>query len=227
MEVNKTKTSRSLTATLAIAFVILSVTALLIAGSFGIYFNFQTQREIVAGKQQLIAKVAANAVAAFIQVKFSLLEAAVKLGDPASVARNDQKRILAKLLGLQPAFRQIALLDSQEQEMVRISRLSQAASGRLIDRIGSEAFSQVEQGNRYIGKVYVDEVTNEPLVVIANPVTGIFGDFQGTMMAEVNLKFMWDLVDRLKIGEKGLAYVVDRQGNFNTSWVSGESIRTD
>jgi PAS domain S-box-containing protein len=34
------------------------------------------------------------------------------------------------------------------------------------------------------------------------------------LVAEVNLKFMWDLVDRLKIGEKGLAYVVDRQGNL-------------
>jgi PAS domain S-box-containing protein len=187
---------------------------LVIAGSFEVYYNFRTQREIVAGKQQLIAKQAAHAVEGFIQVKFSLLEAAVRLGDPASVSRNNQKRILAKLLGLQPAFRQIVLLDSQEQEIAKISRLSQAASGNLIERIEKEAFSQVEEGNRYIGSVYVDEVTNEPLVVIASPVTGIFGDFRGTLMAEVNLKFMWDLVDRLKIGEKGLAYVVDRQGDL-------------
>lgn len=214
MKVNKLKRSRSLATTLAIAFLALSMAILIIAGTFEVYFNFRTQREIVAARQQLIAKEAANAVAGFIQVKFSLLEAAVKLGDFASVSQNDQKRILAKLLGLQPAFRQIVLLDSGEQEIVKISRLSQAASGNLIERIESEAFSQVEAGNRYIGSVYVDEVTNEPLVVIASPVTGIFGDFQGTLMAEVNLKFMWDLVDRLKIGEKGLAYVVDRQGDL-------------
>ena len=214
MDVEKRSASRSLTAALAIAFLTLSAAILITAGSFGIYYNFQTQREIIAGRQQLIAKEAANTVAGFVQVKFSLLEAAVKLGDPASVSRTEQKRILAKLLGLQPAFRQIVLLDSQEQEIVKISRLSRAASGRLTDRIGDEAFTQVKQGNRYIGSVYVDEVTNEPLVIVASPVTGIFGDFQGTLMAEVNLKFMWDLVDRLKIGEKGLAYVVDRQGNL-------------
>jgi GAF domain-containing protein/HAMP domain-containing protein len=39
-------------------------------------------------------------------------------------------------------------------------------------------------------------------------------EFQGIFAAEVNLKFMWDLVDQLKVGETGLAYVVDRQGNL-------------
>ena len=38
--------------------------------------------------------------------------------------------------------------------------------------------------------------------------------FKGALMAEVNLKFMWDLVGGIKIGENGLAYVVDRQGNL-------------
>ncbi len=186
MEVNKAINSRSLTTTLAIAFLTLIVATLIIAGSFEIYFNFRAQREIVAGRQQLIAEEAGNTVAGFIQVKFSLLEAAVKLGNPASASRNNQKSILAKLLGLQPAFRQIVLLDSQGQEVVGVSRLSRAASGRITDRVGSDAFSQVEQGNRYIGSVYVDEVSNEPLVIAASPVTDIFGDFQGTLMAELN-----------------------------------------
>ncbi|UCF93257.1 MAG: PAS domain-containing protein [Desulfobacterales bacterium] len=214
MEVGKPYTSRSLTATLAIAFLTLSLTVLFIAGIFGIYFNFQTRQEIVVGEQQLIAKEAANTVAGFIRVKFSLLEAAVKIGDLASLARNDQKRILARLLGLQPAFRQVVLFDPQKQELVRISRLTRDAAGELMDRFGSDLFSEIEQGHRYIGSVYVDRATSEPLVVIACPMTDIFGDFQGTLLAEVNLKFMWDLVDRLKVGETGLAYVVDRQGNL-------------
>src|ERR1700741_2724618 len=31
-------------------------------------------------------------------------------------------------------------------------------------------------------------------------------------IAEVNLKFIWDVVTRIKIGDKGKAYVVDRNG---------------
>jgi signal transduction histidine kinase len=214
MQVEKPKSSRSLTATLATAFLALSVAVLLIASSFQMYFNFQTQQEVVAGKQQLIAQDAANTVASFIQEKFSILEAAVRFGNPASAPPEEQKRILEHLMGLEPAFRHLVLLDSQEQELVEISRLSQAASGSLVDRAGSDLFSQVKQGNRYTGSVYLDEVTSEPLVIMAVPATNVFGDFQGTLMAEVNLKFMWDLVDRLEIGESGLAYVVDRQGSL-------------
>ena len=32
------------------------------------------------------------------------------------------------------------------------------------------------------------------------------------IVAEVNLKFIWDVVSRIKIGEKGKAYVVDGNG---------------
>jgi putative methionine-R-sulfoxide reductase with GAF domain len=34
------------------------------------------------------------------------------------------------------------------------------------------------------------------------------------VVAELNLKFMWDLVDQLEIGETGYAYVVDSQGTL-------------
>ena len=62
--------------------------------------------------------------------------------------------------------------------------------------------------------VHVDFDTSEPLVLLALPVTNALGDFQGTLAAEVNLKFMWDLVDQLKVGETGVVYVVDKQGNL-------------
>jgi GAF domain-containing protein/HAMP domain-containing protein len=62
--------------------------------------------------------------------------------------------------------------------------------------------------------VYIDDVTGEPMVIMVVPAADAFGEVQGTLLAEVNLKFMWDLVNRLEIGEAGLAYVVDRQGNL-------------
>ena len=50
--------------------------------------------------------------------------------------------------------------------------------------------------------------------MLALPVSNVLGDFQGTLVAEVNLKFMWDLVDQLKVGETGVVYVVNKQGNL-------------
>jgi methyl-accepting chemotaxis protein len=213
-QVKKDKTSRSLTATLAIAFLALSVVVLFIAGSFQLSLYFQTQREIAAGQQQLIAQDAANEVASFVQEKFSLLEAAIKFGHPDAVSPAEQTQVLESLLGLEPAFRHLVLFDAQEQELAKVSRLSQAILRSLTELLESELFVQVRQGNRYISSVYVDDASSEPMVIIAVPVLDPFGDFQGTLVAEVNLKFMWDLMDRLEIGQTGLAYVVDRQGDL-------------
>ena len=75
MDVNsniRTKRRRGLSATLTTAFLVISVSAILVAGAFLIYVNSQTQRNIVAVNQQLIANEAANIVANFIQFLFSV-----------------------------------------------------------------------------------------------------------------------------------------------------------
>ena len=49
---------------------------------------------------------------------------------------------------------------------------------------------------------------------MAVPTHNILGDYQGVLVSEVNLKFMWDLVGGIKIGSKGQAYVVDKKGDL-------------
>ncbi len=214
VEAKKSPKSRSLTATLAIAFVALSLVVLLVASSLQLYAYFLAQQTVVTGEQRLIAQQAANEVQSFIQERFGELEAAVKFGELSNVSAVELEQNLEKLLGLEPAFRQLVLVDAEEQVLARASRLSQAAGGEVTDRLEAELLAQTEQGERYIGPAYIDEVTFEPLIVMAVPVQDIFGDYQGSLVAEVNLKFMWDLVDRLEIGRTGVAYVVDRQGNL-------------
>ena len=135
---------------------------------------------------------------------------------PPTHPGEEQKLILEKLLGLEPSFRQLAVLDERGRELIRVSRLSYLASSQLKERDG-EMFSRVSQGETYVSSVYIDEVTSEPMVVMAVPDTDVFGDFEGVLIAEVNLKFMWDMVGRMEIGRNGLAYVVDKQGNLIAS----------
>jgi methyl-accepting chemotaxis protein len=214
IEAKKARNFRSLTVTLAIAFLVLSLAVLLIASGLEVYFNLQTQEKVVDNQLQLIAKDSANTVKGFVQEKFSILDATVNLGNMVDASQKEQKLVLDKLLGIEPAFRQLVVLDMQRQERVRISRLSSAVPIQLTEQMLSNMFSRVEQGNTFISSVYIDEVTSEPMVIMAVPVTNVFGDFQGTLLAEVNLKFMWDLVDRIEIGDTGVAYVVDIEGNL-------------
>jgi hypothetical protein len=61
----------------------------------------------------------------------------------------------------------------------------------------------------YYGPVYFRKGT-EPYMTIARPA----GSGGGVTAAEVNLKFVWDVVSQIKIGTgtAGLAYVVDADG---------------
>ena len=40
------------------------------------------------------------------------------------------------------------------------------------------------------------------------------GSNSGVLMAEVNLKFIWDVVTRIRVGQTGRAYVVDADGTL-------------
>ena len=213
----RTKTSRgprSLTTTLAIAFLALSVAILLISSVLQTLSNLATQQEAVAGKLQLFAQEASQPVSSFIQDKFSILGTAARLTNVMEMTSAEQQQVLDGVLGRDKAFRQVAVLNFQDQETAKASRLSQLTSGSLVDKLQGDALAQIRQGQQSISDVYVDSYTSEPLVVLALPVSNVLGDFQGTLVAEVNLKFMWDLVDQLKVGETGVVYVVNKQGNL-------------
>lgn len=212
--VKKARNLKSLTIILVVAFLALSAVVILIPTSLNIYFSLQAQQKAIGANQKLIAKDAADTVKGFIMDKFEKLQSGVKIGDISVASQEDQKIILEKLIGIEPAFRQLLLLDSQGNELVKVSRLSSFVISQLTEEIKSSMFLEVSQGNTYISLVYIDEITSEPMVVMAVPVTDIFGDFKGLLMAEVNLKFMWDLVAGIKVGEEGSAYVVDKDGNL-------------
>jgi methyl-accepting chemotaxis protein len=210
----KKRNLQSLTVTLTLAFLIFSIVVLLFASGLEIYFSYTSQQVMIANEQQLIAQDAAAIVKNFIQEKIGIMERSIAIGRIDSSSPEDQKIVLEKLLGKVPSFRQMVLTDAEQQELATASRLSESVSGKLKEQIVGDVFSKLKTANAYIGSVYIDETSQEPMIVLAVPVKDVFGDAKGTLIAEVNLKFMWDLVSSMKIGKNGLAYVVDRKGNL-------------
>jgi signal transduction histidine kinase len=178
-----------------------------------IYFSIQTQQNVIDSQQKLISQEAADAVRSFIMEKFSELESGIRLCEMGVSTEEEQRKVLEKLLGFEHAFRQIAILDMQGREIMKVSRLSTLQQGYLTDEIMHD-FLINKDNERQISQIHIDETTSEPLVVIAVPMTDIFGEMKGILVAEVNLKFMWDMVAGIKIGETGTSYVVDAQGNL-------------
>ena len=206
---------RSLKISLAIAFLSLSVFVLLISSCIELYFDFKSSEKAISFQQQFMAQKAADAVKNYIEKKIDILQTAVSTGNLASASPYDQKLAMNKLLGIEPAFRQLILLDKYGTETQRVSRISGYSLHHGKDKsYQDELPADPNPLNTRISSVYIDDYSFEPLIKISIPVLDVSAEFKGIFIAEVNLKFMWELVGSIKIGENGSAYVVDKKGTL-------------
>jgi methyl-accepting chemotaxis protein len=207
------KRFRSITNVFLFTFLGLVALVFIVNNGLNLYFNFNKEQNLIAFKQNSIAQNAAATVKEFINEKLRIIDQSAYVND---LITNPDRRelVMNKLMGRTPSFRQLLLVDSQGKKLQEASRLS---SSMRIDLAAAEMnilLSTVKEKKNYISAVSFDSLTQEPIIRIAIPAKNVFGDVQGALIAEVNLKFMWDLVSSMKIGDNGLAYVVDKQGNL-------------
>ncbi|MCC6775366.1 MAG: HAMP domain-containing protein [Hyphomicrobiales bacterium] len=115
-----------------------------------------------------------------------------------------------RLLRQVPAITELILLDDRGREQLHLSR-------QAMDRVGSNAdyskdpkFRSALEGRVYYGPVYFRRAT-EPYMTLA--AAGARRD-AGVSVAEVNLTHIWDVVNQIRVGETGRAYVVDAEGRL-------------
>jgi GAF domain-containing protein/HAMP domain-containing protein len=181
--------------------------ALLISGGIGLYFAYQENKLALASLQREKAAGAAARIEQFVsQIEQQLAFAALpQLGAEGL----EQRRIeFLKLLRVVPAVTDIAQIDPRGREQLAVSRLAMDVAGADKDRSQEPAFKNARPGQTWFGPVYFRKET-EPYMSIAVRSGGESGP---VTVAEVNLKFIWDVVTRIKIGQKGKAYVVDSTG---------------
>ena len=209
---NKPQSTRSLSVTLAIAFLTLSVTALLTNGIVAIYANIQREQDVVHEQQLLVAQGASNEVSRFFEDKYQTLEKTTNIVYLPQGSPEQRRLVLESLLATQPAFRQVVLLDASGEQAAHFSRVSLDVSDQFVAQFQQVLSREIQPQQRYNSGIYYDEITREPLMVLMIPMN-IWG-FEGALTAEVNLQFMWTLVNQLKIGATGYAYIVDNSGNL-------------
>lgn len=205
---------RSLVTTLAFAFVGSSMLFLLSASGLQLYSNIRAREAALLNHQQRVAQEASRTVSGFIEKKFSVLETVTWVADPCSMTQVRQRQMLQGLLGLERSFRQLILLDKHSQTLAHASRFSLETSTRLSEQLKNAALTIQSRTRRAVSAVYIDPASSEPMVILSVPVTDVLEGFIGSLIAELNLKFMWEMVERLDVGKGGLAYVVNRFGDL-------------
>ena len=114
----------------------------------------------------------------------------------------DSIRLLKQVL----AITELSYLDAKGLERLRLSRLAMDVIDSRIDYSQDPKFREAKTGRTYFGPVYFRK-ESEPYMTIAMPQSG-----GGVTVAEVNLKFIWEVVSQIKVGKAGLAYAIDRDG---------------
>src|SRR5262249_39551064 len=115
-----------------------------------------------------------------------------------------------RLLRQVPAITEISQLDARGREQLRVSRLAMDVVGSGTDFSGDPKFKEAVGGRTYFSPVYFRK-ESEPYMTVAMP-SG--GGSAGVTVAEVNLKFIWDVVSQIRIGKAGHAFVVDGRGQL-------------
>jgi signal transduction histidine kinase len=202
------KLGRRLFSKYAVLIAALVAGALIASGLVGVYFSYRQNEVQSIALQQEKAYFAAWRIEQFIkdiehQIGWTSLPRVAADALPA----NERRFEYLKLLRQVPAITEVSWLDAEGRERLKVSRVAMDASGLDTDRSTEASFKAAKSGKTWFGPVYFRKET-EPYLTIARSA----GRDGGVTVAEVNLKFVWEVISQIQVGKAGRAYVVDSSG---------------
>jgi signal transduction histidine kinase/CheY-like chemotaxis protein len=190
-------------------FVTVVCAALVVNGLLDIWISFREQKGLLIRIQHEQAEATATQISQFIRGIEAQLGWATQLPWSA-VTLEDWRFDAVRLMRQVPAITELQEIDPTGHEQARMSRLAPDEIGSGADRSQDPAFVGAVANKIYYGPVYFRR-ESEPYMTIA--IAGARRDY-GVVVAQVNLKFIWDVVSQIKVGKRGQASVVDAQGRL-------------
>ena len=187
---------------------------LIASGLVEIYFRYLESREQLAAIQKEVATGAAVKIERFVQEIHNTLKGATKSREIAPKGLTTEFRFeLEKLLLIAPAVTEALALDEKGAIRVQASRLRTVLPEAKRDLSTAPPFLTAKQGKSYFGPVHFVR-GSEPYMTIAVPIERFAGDVIGVLQAEVNLKYIGDVVSAITVGKAGYAYAVTQTGEL-------------
>ncbi|MBL0404048.1 HAMP domain-containing protein [Microvirga aerilata] len=173
------------------------------------WFGYRDQRTRLEQLLGVEARSAGAKIQGFLDGITNQLGWLVQLpwtGEPDERRQIDALRLLRQV----PAVASLTLLDGNGRERLYVSRIGLNRTESRMDRSAEVAVAGARMNRLWYGKVgyYRD---SEPYMTIA--LTGNRPSV-GVVVAEVNLKLIWDVVAAIKIGRTGHAFVLDGPGRL-------------
>lgn len=193
----------------AIVFSVFVGVILIANGLVEAFFVYREQIVLLRRIQAEQADAAAAKIRQFVADIERQIDWTVQL--PWDAGSLEQRQLdLYRVMRQMPAITQLTLVDQNGRERLRISNLKQDAADSLADFSTNAAFTEAVARRTYRGPVHFHQ-ESVPYMVIAR--SGAHRS-SGVIIADVNLRFMWDIVLGIKVGETGRAIVVDEAGRL-------------
>ena len=189
-----------------IPLVLLSAGGLLANSLIELYFSYQENKTALGHIQQEKAANAAIRIEQFVrEIEHQLVWIAQTPWESASASLDHRRLDSLRLLRHVPAVTEVSHLDPTGHEQLLVSRLAMDVLGSNIDYSKDPKFTQATGQKTHFSSVYFRK-ESEPYMTIA---LGGRSEAAGVVVAEANLKFIWDVVSRMEVGTGGYAYVLD------------------
>jgi signal transduction histidine kinase len=194
-----------------VVFLLLVGGVLLVSSAVDLYFSYQETKAALVRIEHEQALAAAARIGQFVQDIEQQVRWTTHAAFDDPVAAREQREIdYLRLLRNVPAIAEISHLDASGKERLRVSRLGLDAVGSDEDYSRTPAFLETRAGTTFFSPVHFRN-ESEPYMTIAVP----GGERGGEVtVAAVNLKAIWDVISRIRIGTAGHAYVVDSLGRL-------------
>lgn len=195
---------------LSIKLIILLITAVLVPLSlYGVlsigasrHYNFK----VITEGNSNVARRAAEEIDLYVTNSIAILNALSQNIGRFNIPSHEQELILSNYILNFPEIQEICITDSEGKKII-------SADGRSPDsRCDDIAYHAAIRGEIYKSEVFISK-NMTPAMTIAMPIKRL-NTIKGVAIADISLIAMWRLVDSIKIGESGYAFVVSGDGRL-------------
>ena len=197
--------TRKLSTRLILTYVSLGALPIVIVSVFLISITQRTVQLYIHQRNLETARRASNEISLFIKEPLTILHTLTLTRDILDMERFSQSRAINKIKEENPIFQKIFILDKAGTVTVTTS------FGEEFQNFSEEPFfTQASRGELYFSEVYFTP-SRFPVMLVAEPIQR-YNQNIGVLAAEIDLKFIWDLVDQITIGKTGNAFLLSGEG---------------
>jgi len=186
---------------------LLSALPIIMVGVFLTSVTSDSLSEYIRTQHIEIARRANNEIKLFLEKPINALQLLRETQDIVEMNPFAQGLILNKIRSTDPIFNRIMIADTSGTEIT-----SSDFGEHVADYSQDTFFINSLQGESFFSTVQFNEA-QEPFVISSHPIRS-FDQIVGVLAGEINLRIIWDLVDKIMVGENGRAFVISQSGQL-------------